>query len=103
MKNWKDKCENTFSFCDGDIINKFTSLLHKVAYPCKYMEEWDKFNQDFFNQDWRFLQKFKSRKYQQMQLQSRKKSLEYFPSEKSWWLSRTICEKCFSKISWNVS
>ena len=38
------KFPNTFRFCNGDHY-KFVMLLRKGAYPHKYMDSWERFNE----------------------------------------------------------
>ena len=40
----KKRFKNTCKFCNND-IDKFISLLTKVVYPNKYMNDWEKFNE----------------------------------------------------------
>ena len=39
----KIKLPNTYQFCNND-NNKFLLLLRKGVYPCKYMDNWERFN-----------------------------------------------------------
>ena len=40
-----ERFANTYKFCDND-LNKFIMLLRKDVYPHKYMDGWDRFNEN---------------------------------------------------------
>ena len=40
-----ERFSSTYEFCDKD-LNKFIMLLRKGVYPYKYMDGWDKFNEE---------------------------------------------------------
>ena len=52
LKNYKrdfnkdliKRFSNTYEFFNGD-INKFILLLRKGVYPCKYMANWEPFDE----------------------------------------------------------
>ena len=44
MKSWKTDFFNTSKFSDH-YNNKFILLLQKGAYPYRYMNDWEKFNE----------------------------------------------------------
>lgn len=39
-----EEIANTYTFCDG-YINKFCLMLRKEVYPCKYTDNWERFNE----------------------------------------------------------
>ena len=43
-EKFKKRFKSTFKFSNND-INKFILLLRKGVCPCKYMDDWEKFNE----------------------------------------------------------